>query len=175
MVGSDPGLTLRLLRTANAAAAGTGTQVASLRQALVLIGPRRLRSWLVLTLLEGGTTHNPAQDLWSVLARGYTCRRLAPSDPDVAFTVGLLSGAADLLGGTLDQVADGSGIGPAARSALVDGAGAAGHALRAVLAHERDDAHAVTASGLSPLEVSQAYLESLRESLQLVREVTGRS
>ena len=39
----------------------------SLRQALVLIGPRRLRSWVVLTLLEGGTTTSSSDDLWSVL------------------------------------------------------------------------------------------------------------
>ncbi len=175
LVGTDPGLTLRLLRTANSAGAGAAHEVTSLRQALVLIGPRRLRSWVVLTLLEGSTTRNTSDDLWSVLARAHTCQRLAVDSSDMAFTIGLLSGCADLLGAELSVVADGSGVGPQARHALVDGEGAAGRALLAVLAHERDDAAAVTEAGLVPFDVSRAYLESLSESLQLVHDLLGKS
>jgi c-di-GMP phosphodiesterase len=148
-------------------------EVTSLRQALVLIGPRRLRSWVVLTLLEGGTTRNTSDDLWSVLARAHTCQRLATDDGDLAFTIGLLSGCADLLGTDAAAVADGSGVGPQARQALLDGEGPAGRALQAVLAHERDDVAAVTAAGLVPFDVSRAYLESLSESLQLVHDLLG--
>lgn len=171
MVGTDPGLTMRLLRTANSAASGAGREVTSLRQALVLIGPRLLRSWVVLTLLEGGTTRNSSDDLWSVLARAYACQRLAVHQADLAFTVGLLSGAAELLGSAPADVADGSGVGAEARAALLDGEGEAGRALTAVLAHERDDMEAVTATGLVPFDVSRAYLESLSESLKLVHDL----
>lgn len=173
MVGSDPGLTMRLLRTANSSAVGAIRQIASLRQALVIIGPRRLRSWVVLTLLEGGTTTNSSDDLWAVLARAHACQRLADSDQDMAFTVGLLSGAADLLGSDLVTVADAAGIGPEARAALLEGAGPAGRVLAAVLAHEADDQEAIAATGLVPFDVSRAYLESLSESLQLVHDLTG--
>jgi EAL and modified HD-GYP domain-containing signal transduction protein len=173
LVGSDPGLTLRLLRTANSASA-SGAEVTSLRQALVLIGPRKLRSWVVLTLLEGGTTRNSSDDLWSVLARAHACQRLAEHQGDLAFTVGLLSGAADMLGADADTVAAGSGIGVQARAALLDGEGEAGRALLAVLAHERDDPDAITSTGLVPFDVSRAYLESLSESLQLVHDLLGR-
>jgi EAL and modified HD-GYP domain-containing signal transduction protein len=175
LVGTDPGLTLRLLRTANSAGAGANAEVTSLRQALVLIGPRRLRSWVVLTLLEGGTTKNTSDDLWSVLARAHACQRLAVDNSDMAFTVGLLSGCADLLGAELSAIADGSGVGIEARHALVDGEGSAGRALLAVLAHERDDAAAVTEAGLVPFDVSRAYLESLSESLQLVHDLLGKN
>lgn len=173
LVGSDPGLTMRLLRTANSAQSGARTEVTSLRQAIVLIGPRRLRSWLVLTLLEGGTTRNRSDDLWSVLARAHACERLAVHDADVAFTVGLLAGCADLLGIDRSAVADGSGVGEQARHALVDGEGEAGRALVAVLAHERDDADGIARTGLAPFDVSRAYLESLSESLSLVHELIG--
>jgi c-di-GMP phosphodiesterase len=171
IVGSDPGLALRLLRTANSASAGSTREVTSLRQALISIGPRRLRSWVVLTLLEGGTTTSSSDGLWSVLARAYTCRRLGEPDSDLAFTVGLLSGAAQMLGVEPDAVAEGAGLSAPARQALVDGAGPAGRALRAVLAHERDDDEAVTGLGLSPFDVSRAYLESLAESLKLVTDL----
>lgn len=171
MVGSDPGLTLRLLRTANSAA-GAAREVKSLRQALVLIGPRMLRSWVVLTLLEGGTVRNASDDLWTVLARAYACQRLATNETDMAFTVGLLSGAADLLGSELSDIADGSGVGQEAKSALLEGSGEAGRVLTAVLAHERDDPDGVEVTGLMPFDVSRAYLESLSESLKLVHELT---
>ncbi len=173
LVGSDPGLTLRVLRTANSAATGTHEELSSLRQALVLLGPRRLRAWVVLALLDGGTSREVYDDLWSVLARAHACQRLAAEQADLGFTVGLLSGAAQLLGAEAADVADGAGLGATARSALLEGDGDAGRALRAVLAHERDDVEALSRTGLAPVAVSHAYLESLRDSLQIVHELEG--
>lgn len=173
LVGSDPGLTLQVLRTANSAAIGSAAELSSLRQALVLIGPRRLRSWIVLALLDRGSSRDASHDVWSVLARASACQRLADDHPDVGYTIGLLSGAAELLGAQADDVADGAGLGQQARSALLDGDGDAGRALVAVLAHERDDLDTLARTGLTPLDVSHAYLESLRESLQLVHDLRG--
>jgi EAL and modified HD-GYP domain-containing signal transduction protein len=173
MVGSDPGLTLRLLRTANSAASGAVREVTSLRQALVIIGPQRLRAWVVLTLLEGGNRTVSTDGLWSVLARAFACRRLGGNRADLAFTIGLLSGAAELLGVLPESVADGSGISAEARAALLDGEGEAGRSLVAVLAHERDDDEGIASTGLLPFDVSRAYLESLSESLKLVTELNG--
>ncbi len=168
MVGSDPGLSMRLLRTANSAASGARTEITSLRQAIVMLGPRRLRAWVVLTLLEGGATRNRTDELWSILARAFACQRLAPREPELAYTVGLLSGCADLLGVDVDAVAAGAGVGAQTRAALTQRVGQAGAALAAVLAHEADDVEAVTATGLVPFDVSRAYLESLGESLTVV-------
>lgn len=173
MVGTDPGLTLRLLRTANSSSVGAVNEVTSLRQALVIIGPRRLRSWVVLTLLEGSATTSSSDGLWSVLARAFTCQRLGGAEADLAFTIGLLSGAAQLLGVEPDAIADGSGVGAEARDALLDGSGLAGRALMAVLAHERDDDEGIASTGLLPFDVSRAYLESLSESLKLVHDLNG--
>jgi EAL and modified HD-GYP domain-containing signal transduction protein len=173
MVSSDPGLALRLLRTANSAASGLTNDVTSLRQALVMIGPRRLRSWVVLTLLEGGPSTTSTDGLWSVLARAFACQRLGGARADLAFTIGLLSGAAELLGVVPESVADGAGVGDEARNALLEGTGEAGRALVAVLAHERDDDEGIASTGLLPFDVSRAYLESLSESLKLVTELNG--
>jgi EAL and modified HD-GYP domain-containing signal transduction protein len=128
---------------------------------------------VVLTLLEGGTTRNQSDDLWSVLARAHACQRLAAHSADLAFTIGLLSGAAEMLGAPVSAVAEGSGVGAEARSALLDGDGEAGRALTAVLAHERDDVDGIARTGLMPFDVSRAYLESLSESLTLVHDLSG--
>lgn len=177
LVGSDPGLAIRLLRSAHSAS-GAGRPVESLRQALVLIGPQRLRSWIVLTLLEGVATQNASDELWNVLARAYTCQRLAEAgrqqDPDLAYTVGLLAGAAHLLGTDPGTVAEVSGVGAEARAALVDGEGPAGRVLTAVVAHERQDDAGVTAAGFDPGEVSAVYMHALQDSLELVHQILGR-
>jgi EAL and modified HD-GYP domain-containing signal transduction protein len=173
VVGSDPGLSMRLLRTANSAASGARQEITSLHQSIVLLGPRRLRAWVVLTLLEGGTTRNLTDDLWSVLARAYACQRLTSRESDLAYTVGLLSGCADLLGAGPAEVAEGAGVGEQTRSALVEGAGEAGRTLTAVLAHERDDPDAIATTGLIPFDVSRAYLEALSESLTVVHALSG--
>ncbi len=173
LVGTDPGLTMRLLRTANSVAHGARNEITSLHQSIVLLGPRRLRSWVVLTLLEGGTVRSRTDDLWSVLARAFACQRIATHESDLAYTVGLLSGCAELLGADPAEVAEGAGIGHLARGALLEGAGEAGRALRAVLAHERDDLEAITATEFLPFDVSRAYLESLSESLTIVHGLAG--
>jgi c-di-GMP phosphodiesterase len=172
LVRADPGLSIRLLRSAHSAA-GAGQQVDSLHQALVLIGLRRLRSWVVLTLLDGSPTSNTSDGLWSVLARAGACQRLSSSCADLGYTVGLLAGAADLLGADLVTVADSAGVGQEARAALLNGDGEAGRALRAVLAHERQDDSGVDESGLARYDVSRSYLESLSEALHLVHDVLG--
>jgi c-di-GMP phosphodiesterase len=171
MVGSDPGLTMRLLRTANSAATSTLSDVTSLRQALVLIGARRLRSWVVLTLLEGGSTATPTDGLWNTLARAIACQRLGADAAELAFTIGLLSGAAELLGVEPEVIAEEAGISSEARDALLTGEGAAGRALMAVLAHERDDEEGVASTGLRLFDVSRTYLEALSEALKLVTEI----
>jgi c-di-GMP phosphodiesterase len=130
-----------------------------------------LRSWVVLTLLEGGTVRDASDNLWTVLARAHACQRLSVHQSDLAFTIGLLSGAAQLLGSEPSDVADGSGVGQEARAALLDGEGEAGQVLSAVLAHERDDPTGVEAVGLMPFDVSRAYLESLSDSLKLVHDL----
>ena len=127
----------------------------------------------MLALLDGGTVRDVSDDLWAVLARAHACQRLAGEHPDLGYTVGLLSGAAELLGAAAADVAEGAGLGVEARSALLDGDGDAGRALAAVLAHERDDTDAVSRTGLTPVDVSHAYLESLRDSLQIVHELEG--
>ncbi len=168
LVGTDPGLTMRLLRSANSASSGVKHEIRSLRQAIVLLGPRQIRSWVGLTMLEGGAVRNRIDDLWNVLTRANACQRLVRDERDLAYTIGMLSGCADLLGVELGEVASDAGIGPATRAALVEKVGPAGRALAAVLAHEAGDLDGISATGLMPYEVSRAYLESLSEALQVV-------
>jgi EAL and modified HD-GYP domain-containing signal transduction protein len=163
IVAGDPGLAVRVLRTASSAS-GAARPVSSLRQALALIGPRMLSSWVVL-MLVGGTGTLAADTVVTLLARAGTCAGLTPSAPHVAYTVGLLAGVSDSLGMSAVDIIRTTGVGPEVADALISGEGPAGTALRAVLAHERGNPQAVVANGFTPYEVSRAYLEAVRQAM----------
>jgi len=160
VVSGDPGLAIRVLRTASSAAAA-GRPVSSLRQALALIGPRMLSSWVVL-MLVGGTGRVPHDQVVTMLARAGACSTLAPHASNVAYTAGLLSGVTEILGVSTEDTIRTTGIGPEVADALLSGGGTVGTALRAVMAHERHNPQAVVANGFTPYQVSLAYLEAVR-------------
>lgn len=160
VVASDPGLAVRVLRTASSAAAA-GRPLTSLRQALTLIGPRTLSSWVVL-MLVGGTGSVPRETVVQLLARAGACANLCPTSPHVAYTVGLLSAVSEMLGMSAYDTIRSTGVGTDVADALAEGTGEVGLALRAVLAHERDNPSAVLANGFTPLEVSRACLDAVR-------------
>jgi EAL and modified HD-GYP domain-containing signal transduction protein len=176
IVAADAALTVRVLRAANSAASVPGTSVRSLRQALVLLGPRQLSSWVLLMLLGAETAARP-EDLTTVLARAEACATvctaLAADRSDVAYTVGLLAGVSDVLGIGLADLVASTGVDAEASSALLDRVGPCGRALSAVLAHETGDDASAQAAGISTFEVSRAYLEALSSALRIVTSLTG--
>jgi EAL and modified HD-GYP domain-containing signal transduction protein len=175
LVAADPGLTVRVLRTANSAASGTGRSVRSLRQALVLLGPKELSSWVLLMLL-GGVSAVRSEEITAVLARAHACaalcRELSASQTDVAYTVGLLSGVCDVLGLDCSELIASTGVDEEAARALLDRVGPCGRVLTAVESHEHDDADGVRNTGLSLFAVSRAYLDALGEAMRTVSALT---
>ena len=173
LVASDPALSLRVLKTVGSAAYGKRSEITSLRQAIVLLGRRQLSSWVVLMLL-GGVTSVDTESLTMVLARASACSRLAPGESDVAYTAGLLSGLAAVLGVDPDELVETTGVASSVKHALVEGHGDAGHALKAVLAYEQDAPSRVSGQGMSVYEVSRAYLAALSGAMATVASVLDR-
>ena len=162
IVAADPGLAVRVLRTANSASSGSRREISSLRQAVVMLGPRPLRSWVLLTLL-GGMAAGRLDDLVTVLARAEACEAVAGAtgvDPASAYTTGLLSGVAQVLRSPGAEVARDAGVGDDVRRALAEGAGPFGEVLRVVRAHELGLPDAADGSSLSPLVLSSLCLEA---------------
>ncbi|GAA0309928.1 EAL and HDOD domain-containing protein [Kineococcus aurantiacus] len=170
LVASDPALSLRVLKTVTSAAAATRTGVTSLRQAIVLLGRQQLCSWVVLMLL-GGVTSVDTEALTMVLARASACARLAEGHADLAYTVGLLSGVASVLGMQDAELVATTGVAQSVRTALVDRQGPAGRALRAVLAYEEDEPFVISDAGHAVYEVSRAYLAALSGAMVTVSSV----
>ena len=105
-IALDPGLSLRLLRFVNSAAFSLRHQIKSVRQAIVLLGPRTVRQWAMLLLLSG-IDEQRGPLLITALSRGRTCeaiaRRLGADDADAYFFTGMLSVVDALLDQPMDE------------------------------------------------------------------------
>ncbi len=173
----DPALTYRLLRIANSAASGVRRRVGSIRDAVVLVGLARLRAWLVLLSMTAPPA--VADRLGEALARARTCELLGRRGaggyqvlPDMAFTLGLLHGIAELLGIRPEQLQErlpplAGELDAAMRGESVP----LRHILDAVLAYERGDLATLNRMAMLA-DVASAYLEALSWSSDTASAVT---
>lgn len=160
LVAAEPTLALRVLRLVNSSAVGLSRTVDSVRQAVVLVGPRRLRALASASLADAGAS--TLHELWATLTRAVTCWEL--TGDDVGYTVGLLSSVADQRHVSLPYLAERAGLGAQVSAALTEKAGPVGAVLRAVEAHEQDDPDAVLAAGYDPHVLSRTWLAALPEA-----------
>lgn len=169
VLGSDPALTVRVLRLVNASSEGLPRRVDSLQQAIVLLGPAKV-SGLVMASLISSTVKN-VDALWHLVARAEACRILIGTD--AAYTAGLLSALADNAGIPPRALVEQTRVSPAVASAITSGEGELGRALYAIVAHEHDDQAAVAATGLVPETVALAYLRAVPWALNTALTATG--
>jgi EAL and modified HD-GYP domain-containing signal transduction protein len=139
-IKTDPHLSLRLLQQLNSAAVSLPHRISSIRQGVMLLGPRTVRQWALVLLLSGiGEQRGPL--LATALARARTLETLAhvkgASNPDAWFSVGLLSVCDALAGAPLEQVVGELPLAADVLDALLRRTGAKGEALSAAIACER--------------------------------------
>jgi EAL and modified HD-GYP domain-containing signal transduction protein len=160
LVVEDVTLSYRLLTFINSAHVALGRRVESMREAIVLIGLDKVKTWATLLLLTDLDPGRP--DLVeSSATRARMCETLAPQagvKPDIAFTVGLLSRLDALVGMPFADVLDGLPLAPDVTSGLV-GEGPYGTLLEDVAAYERGDFDDVT---LPADAVVSAYRDASR-------------
>jgi c-di-GMP-related signal transduction protein len=167
IIGSDPALSLRVLRASNSAAAGGSSRVSSVRQAVVLIGLKRIKQWAMLMVIDdvAGATE---EQMGSTLTRARLSEIVADTigaAPDTAFMAGLITGVADLLGQTHAAIAGQLPLSAELTAALVHGTGPLGQVLRTVDAYEVGDLTEM--AGERPM--SGRYLDAIRWSSRTVR------
>lgn len=123
MVGSmrlDPGLTANILRLANSACFGAPHRIASLNEAIVRLGVRRVFDILMAASVSPRLRHPlPGYDLkpeqllqhsaWVAIASEEFCTVLGMPVPDLTFTAGILHDVgklvmADVLGDALSEI-----------------------------------------------------------------------
>lgn len=158
LVSSDAVLTVRTLRMANSAAAGTGRSITSLQQALVLVGPATLSGWIALMLVAA---EEPAEVVTSieVLVRARACQLVSKSraggSGGEAFLAGLVSALSEKTGIPAGQMLDTIGASNPIRAAVLEGAGELGSVVRDV------DLHVSGFDLDASLEVQMAHLAAV--------------
>ena len=165
IVQTDAALSYRFLRAAGAGAArGLFRKLSSVRDAVVLLGERRLRAWLMLMLLAG--THEGSDEQLNIaLTRARMTELMAlelvPRRSDAAFTAGLLSALDLLLEAPLPSVVEGLSLSPELEDALLRHAGLLGDLLADVLSWEVGGEQFRLRSRVPPADVARCYLQSL--------------
>ncbi|HLL68673.1 MAG TPA: HDOD domain-containing protein [Micromonosporaceae bacterium] len=141
LVTGDPALSMRLLAAANADALGLPVQVSSVHEAVMLLGIERLRDWAALMLVSD-LHHGDETGLSPAVRRARMCQNLAERlgvPPEPAYTVGLISAAAELLGEPAAELAPRLPLSYEVTEALVAGTGPLGELLSLVFAYESSD------------------------------------
>jgi EAL and modified HD-GYP domain-containing signal transduction protein len=163
IVTADPALSFRVLQATNSAAIGLARKVSSVREAATVLGANRIRQWVVLLMASDVAEASPEQ-LAGTLTRARLCQlvaRHAGAPTDAAFTVGLLSGVADLVAEPIEELVPRLPVTPEIAAALTGGSGRLGAVLELVRAYESSDLPALAVSPMSAPELARAYLSAV--------------
>jgi EAL and modified HD-GYP domain-containing signal transduction protein len=170
----DPSLSYRLLRYANSALHALPQRVQSIRQAMVLVGTERIRSWASLVMLSG-VHEKPRELLVSAILRAKMCELLAQAmkceDKEKFSTVGLFSVLDALFDKPMSQVLESLPLAEEVTDSLLGRPGILGNTLHCVTSYEQGrwgDLHAIP---LSDEIIRDAYLASVAWSEGVVREL----
>jgi EAL and modified HD-GYP domain-containing signal transduction protein len=168
LIGQDPTLSFRLLHAVHTAASGLMARVSSVHEATVLLGLDKVRSWVTLMLLSDLTEASEEQ-LTTTMTRARVCQAFAERiglSAGSAFTVGLLSGVADLIGEPTSTIAERLPLAYDIEAALRTGEGRLGEILNAVRGYEKGLVAPATTL-MPPEDVVHAYLAAVSWSNEI--------
>ena len=156
IIGSDVGLSLKLLRYVNSAFFALPRTVGSVREALTLLGMRTVRRWATVMMISA-LPDVPDELVALGLRRARMCEMLAgsalPEERETLFTIGLFSVADALMDAPMAEVLESLPFSEEIQGALLRREGPKGELLTAVVAYERGEFPAL---GASDAEVSLA-------------------
>lgn len=166
----DPTLGVRLLRLVNTVQYQRHAEIASLQQAVTLIGTQRIRS--LATLLALSEMEDKPESLQQLaMSRACLCRELAANDPalaEKAFVAGLFSYLEAFFNRPLATLVESLPLHPSITAALLEHAGPVGALLETAIRLENGDWHDIPWSrlqtlGIDALDVSEANQRALKE------------
>jgi c-di-GMP phosphodiesterase len=164
-ISRDAGLSHKLLRFANSAHVSPLSPIASLQQALTMIGTVAIRRWGMLLALTG-LRDAPHHLLSAAMVRARMCELLAApmsASRDRAFTAGLFSLLDAMTGRPMADLVSELPFDDRLAEALLDHVGPEGKVLLATLAYERGAFE--EAAELAPAELlSDAYHQAIEWS-----------
>jgi EAL and modified HD-GYP domain-containing signal transduction protein len=171
IIGSDVGLSLKLLRYVNSAFFALPRTVGSVHEALALLGVRTVRRWATVMAVSA-IPDVPDALVAQALRRARMCEVLGgsalPEERDTLFTIGLFSVADALLDMPMSEVLDTLPFTDEIQGALLRREGPKGELLSAVIAYERGDF-----GTLAPTDADVSLAGAYRAALEWADETTS--
>lgn len=176
LVAQDVALSYKLLRYINSAFFALPKKIESIRQAVIYLGTRAIRTWVSL-LVVAGLDDKPAALVAQAMQRARMCELLAQRarrpQPDAYFTVGLFSLLEALLDAPLESILDTLPFSDGIRDALLRQEGPYGEALACVIAYERGHFLKARFDRLGATEMTDTYLAATHWADQSARAAAG--
>tara|TARA_R110002050_G_scaffold9504_1_gene33056 strand:+ start:200855 stop:202039 length:1185 start_codon:yes stop_codon:yes gene_type:complete len=168
-ISKDLSLSYKLLRLINSAFFGLPREVSSIKQAIVMLGHKKVKTWA--SLLSLSTIDEKPNELRIVaMTRARMCELLAKyykASAELCFAAGLFSTLDALLDKSLTAVLDQLPLSTELSEALLNKSGPAGQALRDVLNYEKGDWQALAASPLPVEIIARSYLDAIHWAKEL--------
>jgi EAL and modified HD-GYP domain-containing signal transduction protein len=176
LVAQDVALSYKLLRYINSAFFALPKKIESIRQAVIYLGTRAIRTWVSL-LVVAGLDDKPAALVAQAMQRARMCELLAQRarrpQPDAYFTVGLFSLLEALLDAPLESILDTLPFSDGIRDALLRQEGPYGEALACVIAYERGHFLKARFDRLGATEMTDTYLAATHWADQSASAAAG--
>jgi EAL and modified HD-GYP domain-containing signal transduction protein len=164
IISRDVSLSYKLLKLINSSYYSVPVKVRSVHDVLVLLGVRKIRSWLSLLILSK-LGNKPRELTLTAMIRARMCELLVSAidqqNRETAFLTGLFSVLDALLDMEMDDVLGSLPLSDSIRSAILEYEGELGEALRCVIAYERGEWEGVSFSDLDVLSIGEYYLKAL--------------
>ncbi len=164
IVKQDVALSFRLLKLINSSFYGLSKKVQSIRQALALLGLRKIKDWvtlLALSQIEG----KPRELMITAIVRARMAQLLSEhmklKETDSSFTVGLFSILDALLDLPLEDALAQLPLTDEVKVALLRHEGKLGQVIACVVAYENGDWENLTCGSLPPEEIRQSYVDAV--------------
>lgn len=171
LIQQDPALSYKILRYINSAAIGLRQKIESIKQAVVLLGLKRVKAWATVLAMTSMKAEN--KDLLvNAVVRAFMCQALVThsgnSNPDSAFTVGTLSILDVLMRAPMKTILEKLPLSDEITAALLEHQGELGKALDCAIAYENLDWDNASFPGCDTECLNETYLNSSHEGFRAV-------
>lgn len=168
-INQDASLSYKLLRLINSAFFGLPREVSSTKQAVMMLGLNKVKTWASLLCLSG--MDDKPNELRSVaMTRARMCELLAKyykGQPDIFFTAGLFSALDAIMDRPLADIVERLPLSVELKTALIEHKGPAGFALHDALGYEHGQWQTIQHSPIPKEVLVRTYLDSINWAKEL--------
>ena len=144
IIVNDTALCYKLLRYINSPYFGLRAEIRSIKQALMLLGPREIKNWVTLLSFMSMGSNNPPEILRASIIRANMCASIAPKvglqrQDHELFIIGLFSLLDVLIGRPMEEILEEIPLSRSIKSALLGKPTRQKKILDMIISYERAD------------------------------------